>query len=102
MNNVLWVEALASLEGDLVAVEAALREGRVDDLPVQEWMPPAVLGALPQHLVLRAVDLLHRQDAAVAELHRLASERRGELSYVAAVDDEVRLPAGPAFLDAAL
>lgn len=97
-----WIQVLDDLERELVEVEAALAEDRVVDLSGGSWTPPSVMTQIPQHLIPRAVALLTRQDAVVARLHDAAAELHAELSYVTSVDDEVRLPAGPAFLDAAL
>lgn len=100
MTHRAWTEALDGLERELAAVEAALAAGTLLDLPDRPWVAPELDGGIPQHLVLRAVDLLHRQDAVVAALHQTVSQMRTELSYVASVDDEARRPAGPVFLDA--
>lgn len=97
-----WNQVLDDLERELVQVEAALAEDRVVDLSGGAWRPPAVIAQIPQHLIPRAVELLTRQDAVVARLHDAAAEMHAELAYVTSIDDEVRVPAGPAFLDAAL
>lgn len=99
---VSWPEALDLLEADLEAVEAALVSGHVLDLTAEAWTPPQVLTRIPQHLVLRAVDLLTRQDVVLAQLHDAVAEARAELAYVASVDDDTTERATASFFDAAL
>ena len=99
---VSWPEALDLLETELAIVEAALVSGHVLDLAVEPWTAPQVLTRIPQHLVLRAVDLLTRQDVVLAQLHDAVAEARAELAYVASVDDDHTGRAAPAFFDAAL
>jgi hypothetical protein len=99
---VSWPEALDLLEAELETLEAALASGHVLDLPADPWTPPQVLTRIPQHLVLRAVDLLTRQDVVLAQLHDSVAEARAELAYVASVDDDHTERPAPAFFDAAL
>jgi hypothetical protein len=66
-----WHEAVAELEGEVLAAERTMAEGRADEIAAwgrrsADWIPPAGLGPMPEDLRERAMRLLQQQ-LAVAE-----------------------------------
>jgi hypothetical protein len=66
-----WHEAVAELEGEVLAAERTMAEGRADEIAAwgrrsSDWIPPTGLGPLPEDLRERAMRLLQQQ-LAVAE-----------------------------------
>ncbi|WP_232797288.1 hypothetical protein [Blastococcus atacamensis] len=77
-----WATVLGSLEGEVVAVERGLAEGRLDEAAAwgrraDDWVPPSGLGPLPEDLRERAARLLQHQLAVAEELvERIIQSRR--------------------------
>ena len=73
---------LGRLEGEVVAVEQGLVEGRLEDAATwgrraDDWVPPSGLGPLPPDLRERAAALLQHQLAVAEELvERIIQSRR--------------------------
>ncbi len=66
-----WQDALAELEGEVLAAEQTLARGRAEEIAAwgrrsEDWVPPTGLGPLPDDLRERAARLLQHQ-LAVAE-----------------------------------
>ncbi|WP_040337302.1 hypothetical protein [Candidatus Blastococcus massiliensis] len=66
-----WHEAVAELEGEVLAAEQTMAEGRADEIAAwgrrsADWVPPTDLGPIPEDLRERAMRLLQQQ-LAVAE-----------------------------------
>lgn len=78
-----WEDVLASLERDVEAAEAMLA-GPYDAAPTATagWQPPQLDGPVPDHLVVRARDLLRRHAAAQAGLTRSLAQCRNELDQL--------------------
>jgi hypothetical protein len=82
-----WQQALAELEGEVLAAEESLARGRADEIATwgrraHDWVPPSTLGPLPLDLRERAARLLQHQ-LAVAEaiIERITqSQRQRELA----------------------
>lgn len=66
-----WHQTIAELEGELLAAERSMAEGRADEIATWgrrsgDWVPPTDLGPIPEDLRERAMRLLQQQ-LAVAE-----------------------------------
>jgi hypothetical protein len=66
-----WTSVLSHLEGEVLAAEESLAQGRADEIATwgrraEDWVPPSQLGRLPEDLRERAARLLQHQ-LAVAE-----------------------------------
>lgn len=66
-----WHETMAELEGEVLAAERSMAEGRADEIAAWGrrsggWVPPTGLGPIPEDLRERAMRLLQQQ-LAVAE-----------------------------------
>jgi hypothetical protein len=77
-----WAVVLDHLEGEVLAAEETLARGRADEIAAWgqragEWLPPSMLGPLPDDLRERAVRLLQQQ-LAVAEalVERITQSQR--------------------------
>jgi hypothetical protein len=69
--SVDWTQVLSDLEGEVVAAEQTLADGRAEEIAAwgrrsEDWIPPSVLGPVPMDLRERAMRLLQHQ-LAVAE-----------------------------------
>ena len=80
--TVNWPSVLGQLEGEVLAAEETLARGRADEIAAWgqragEWLPPSMLGPLPDDLRERAVRLLQQQ-LAVAEalVERITQSQR--------------------------
>ena len=80
--SVDWTEVLADLEGEVVAAEQTLADGRAEEIAAwgrrsEDWVPPSVLGPVPMDLRERAMRLLQHQ-LAVAEalIERITQSQR--------------------------
>jgi hypothetical protein len=68
-----WHEALAELEGDVVATADTLARGRAEEIAAwgrrsEDWIPPTNLGPVPPDLRERAARLLQHQLAVAEQL----------------------------------
>lgn len=68
-----WHEALAELEGDVLATQESLARDRADEIAAwgrrsTDWVPPQHLGPIPDDLRDRAARLLQHQLAVAEEL----------------------------------
>jgi hypothetical protein len=68
---VTWAVVLDQLEGEVLAAEETMAQGRADEIAAwgrraDDWIPPSSLGPLPADLRERAARLLQHQ-LAVAE-----------------------------------
>jgi hypothetical protein len=102
-----WSAVLDGLERDLDALEAALAGGTPESVaalgPLSSgWEAPVVHTRIPAHLVPRAVDLLTRQDAALARLSEATSSLRSQIDLVSTASTGAGHHAPPVFLDRAL
>ncbi|HLM05472.1 MAG TPA: hypothetical protein VK402_09825 [Blastococcus sp.] len=77
-----WAVVLDHLEGEVLAAEAAMAEGRAEEIAAwgrrsDDWVPPNMLGPLPNDLRQRAARLLQHQ-LAVAEalIERITQSQR--------------------------
>ncbi|MGY2082618.1 hypothetical protein [Blastococcus sp. SYSU DS0539] len=66
-----WATVLTHLEGEVLAAEATMAQGRADEIAAwgrraEDWVPPSPVGPLPDQLRERAAHLLQHQ-LAVAE-----------------------------------
>ena len=66
-----WALVLDHLEGEVLAAEETMAQGRADEIAAwgrrsEDWVPPSSLGPLPDDLRERAARLLQHQ-LAVAE-----------------------------------
>ena len=69
--SVDWTTVLDHLEGEVLAAEQTMADGRADEIAAwgrrsDDWLPPSTLGPVPSDLRERAVRLLQHQ-LAVAE-----------------------------------
>jgi hypothetical protein len=100
-----WQQALAELEGEVLAAEETLAQGRAEEIATwgrrsEDWIPPSDLGPLPLDLRERAARLLQHQ-LAVAEalIERITqSQRQRDL----AARMSYGLPPVPSYIDRAL
>ena len=77
-----WAVVLDHLEGEVMAAEETLAQGRAEEIATwgrraDEWLPPSSLGVLPADLRERAARLLQHQ-LAVAEalIERITQSQR--------------------------
>jgi hypothetical protein len=77
-----WATVLSELEGEVLAAERTLADGRAEEIAAwgrrsDDWVPPNVLGTVPDDLRERAVRLLQHQ-LAVAEalVERITQSQR--------------------------
>lgn len=101
-----WTQVLSELEGEVLAAEQTLADGRAEEIAswgrrTADWVPPSVLGPVPMDLRERAVRLLQHQ-LAVAEalIERITRSQRQR-------DVAARMSYGPSrpvasFIDRAL
>jgi hypothetical protein len=100
-----WQQALAELEGEVLAAEETLAHDRAEEIATwgrraEDWVPPSGLGPLPVDLRERAARLLQHQ-LAVAEalIERITqSQRQRDL----AARMSYGLPPVPSYIDRAL
>jgi hypothetical protein len=100
-----WQQALAELEGEVLAAEETLAQDRAEEIATwgrraEDWVPPSGLGPLPVDLRERAARLLQHQ-LAVAEalIERITqSQRQRDL----AARMSYGLPPVPSYIDRAL
>ena len=93
--HVDWPQVLAELEGEVLAAEQTLADGRADEIAAwgrrtDDWVPPSTLGPVPDDLRVRAMRLLQHQ-LAVAEalIERITQSQRQR-------DVAARMSYGPA------
>ena len=72
-GRVDWRTVLTHLEGEVVAAERTMAQGRIDEITswgrrAEDWVPPSSLGPLPDDLRERAARLLQHQLAVAEEL----------------------------------
>lgn len=77
-----WTQVLSELEGEVLAAEQTVADGRADEIAAwgrrsDDWLPPSVLGPVPDDLRERAMRLLQHQ-LAVAEalIERITQSQR--------------------------
>jgi hypothetical protein len=77
-----WTNVLAHLEGEVLAAEESLAQGRAEEIATwgrrtDDWVPPSNLGQIPEDLRERAARLLQHQ-LAVAEalIERITQSQR--------------------------
>ena len=104
--NVDWTHVLSELEGEVLAAEQTLADGRAEEIAAwgrrsEDWVPPSVIGPVPDDLRERAIRLLQHQ-LAVAEalIERITQSQRQR-------DVAARMSYGPSrpvasFIDQAL
>ena len=104
--SVDWTQVLSELEGEVLAAEQTLADGRTAEIAAwgrrtEDWVPPTGLGPVPQDLRERAMRLLQHQ-LAVAEalIERITQSQRQR-------DVAARMSYGPsrpvaAYIDRAL
>ncbi len=80
--TVNWSAVLDHLEGEVLAAEQTMADGRADEiaawgLRTDDWVPPSMLGPVPPDLRERAMRLLQHQ-LAVAEalIERITQSQR--------------------------
>jgi flagellar biosynthetic protein FliS len=80
--SVDWASVLSELEGEVLAAEQTLAHGRAEEIAAwgrrsDDWVPPSVLGPVPDDLRERAMRLLQHQ-LAVAEalIERITQSQR--------------------------
>ena len=80
--SVDWSQVLSELEGEVLAAEQTLADGRAEEIAAwgrrsDEWIPPSTLGPVPDDLRERAMRLLQHQ-LAVAEalIERITQSQR--------------------------
>jgi hypothetical protein len=101
-----WTTVLEHLEGEVLAAERTMADGRAEEIAAwgrrtDDWVPPSSLGAVPDDLRERAMRLLQHQ-LAVAEalIERITQSQRQR-------DVAARMSYGPSrpvasFIDRAL
>ena len=101
-----WPAVLEHLEGEVLAAEQTMADGRAEEIAAwgrrtDDWVPPSMLGPVPDDLRERAVRLLQHQ-LAVAEalIERITQSQRQR-------DVAARMSYGPSrpvasFIDQAL
>ena len=106
LPTVNWPTVLEHLEGEVIAAEQTMADGRAEEIAawgrrVDDWLPPSTLGPVPDDLRERAIRLLQHQ-LAVAEalIERITQSQRQR-------DVAARMSYGPsrpvaAFIDRAL
>ncbi|MCA0330401.1 MAG: hypothetical protein LCI03_10940 [Actinobacteria bacterium] len=102
-----WSVVLDGLERDLEALEAALAGGSPETVATlgslsSAWEAPVVPTRIPAHLVPRAVDLLTRQDDALARIAEATSSLRSQIDLVTTAASGTDRNPPPVFLDQAL
>ncbi|RBY95233.1 hypothetical protein DQ237_15950 [Blastococcus sp. TF02-8] len=82
-----WTSVLTHLEGEVVAAEQTMAQGRVEEIEswgrrAEDWVPPSSLGSLPDDLRDRAAKLLQHQLAVAEELVEriMQSQRQRDLA----------------------
>jgi hypothetical protein len=80
--SVDWSRVLSELEGEVLAAEQTLADGRAEEIAAwgrrtDDWVPPSALGPVPDDLRERAMRLLQHQ-LAVAEalIERITQSQR--------------------------
>jgi hypothetical protein len=80
--SVDWTRVLSELEGEVLAAEQTLADGRAEEIAAwgrrtEDWVPPTGLGPVPVDLRERAMRLLQHQ-LAVAEalIERITQSQR--------------------------
>jgi hypothetical protein len=80
--SVDWSRVLSELEGEVLAAEQTLADGRAEEIAAwgrrtDDWVPPSTLGPVPDDLRERAMRLLQHQ-LAVAEalVERITQSQR--------------------------
>jgi hypothetical protein len=71
--SVNWAVVLDHLEGEVLAAERTMAQGRADEIAAwgrrsDDWIPPSNIGVIPPDLRERAARLLQHQLAVAAEL----------------------------------
>jgi hypothetical protein len=101
-----WSTVLDHLEGEVLAAEQTMADGRAEEIAAwgrrtEDWVPPAMLGPVPDDLRERAMRLLQHQ-LAVAEalIERITQSQRQR--DVAARMSYGRSRPVPSFIDRAL
>jgi len=101
-----WAVVLDHLEGEVLAAEATMAQGRAEEIAAwgrraDDWVPPSSLGPLPADLRERAARLLqHQLSVAEALIERITQSQKQR-------DVAARMSYGPtrpvaSFIDRAL
>jgi len=82
-----WTSVLTEMEGEVLAAEATLAQGRTQEIAAwgrrtADWSPPSSIGPLPDELRERAARLLQHQLAVAERLVEriLQSQRQREVA----------------------
>ncbi|RYF66934.1 MAG: hypothetical protein EOO22_20215 [Comamonadaceae bacterium] len=94
----VWETELERLELEVISVERLIRG--LDATPLEPWVPPAVLGAMPVDLAARAQDLLARQRVAAKALTSALEQAQKQVQYAGRVIDITGRMPEPIYFDA--
>jgi hypothetical protein len=75
----VWEDELDRLELEVLRVERML--GGAGPMPADSWTPPAVRGPIPDDLVMRARDLLERQERASTALREALASAHKQIAF---------------------
>jgi hypothetical protein len=94
----VWESELDRLELEVLRVERMLGGG--GPMPSDSWTPPAVRGPIPDDLVLRARDLLERQERASTALREALAAAHKQIAFGTRVSDATAAaPPVPVYVD---
>jgi hypothetical protein len=101
-----WSSVLHELEGEVLAAEESLAQGRAEEIAAwgrrsDDWVPPSSLGPLPDDLRERAARLLQHQLAVAERLVERITQSQRQRDVAARMSYGPERPV-PSFFDEAL
>ena len=101
-----WSAVLAHLEGEVLAAEETMAQGRAEEIAawaprLDDWLPPSSLGPLPTDLRERAARLLQHQLAVAEELIERITQSQRQRDVAARMSYGPLRPV-PSYVDRAL
>ena len=101
-----WTEVLDHLEGEVLAAEDTMAQGRAEEIAAwgrrsEDWIPPSSLGPLPEDLRERAARLLQHQLAVAEALIERITQSQRQRDVAARMSYGPERPV-PSFIDRAL
>jgi hypothetical protein len=97
MNTSEWAKTLDAFEARVAAQWAALENRSLESVPA--FAAPAVPGPMPDELVARATELVHRCRALEDTLSAALADARQQLEHLNETGPSPESPAEPVFFD---